>query len=309
MIQPLALAGTGVGVILNQIFPQWLTLALLLAIMLYTVYKSGTKGVQLWKDETKPASPKAVTPNEEQNPTNPPTVPPKPKNTVANGLDEDEQNIELDDGIVDGTSFHAQSGLNSSFANLDDEGLFPDKPLPALQQLLDAEARTPWKIIAILFGILIGVTLHSIFVGTGSRPSLLGVVRCSGAYWALFLLAFPALGLIAFFVSRFLMKTHAKRERLSYPFAKGDIQWTPRKTGFIALISIFAGVLASLLGVGGGMIIGPVLVRDVREGSEPHWLSQLFVMASPPPPPPPPLPSFSSNFKSLPMFRLPHHPL
>jgi hypothetical protein len=43
LLQPLALGGTTIGVILNQIFPDWLVLALLLITLLVASYRSLVK--------------------------------------------------------------------------------------------------------------------------------------------------------------------------------------------------------------------------------------------------------------------------
>jgi uncharacterized membrane protein YfcA len=39
------------------------------------------------------------------------------------------------------------------------------------------------------------------------------------------------------------------------------MKWTPVTTFFMTLISFFAGILAGLLGIGGGILFGPVMLE------------------------------------------------
>ena len=58
--------------------------------------------------------------------------------------------------------------------------------------------------------------------------------------------------------------------------AQGELEWTPRAVTLYPLACVFAGVAAGLLGIGGGMIKGPLLLE-----------MGLVPQASPPPSPPP----------------------
>ena len=40
----------------------------------------------------------------------------------------------------------------------------------------------------------------------------------------------------------------------------GDLSWTPRSTVEYPLVTVVAGVTAGLLGIGGGMVLAPLLV-------------------------------------------------
>jgi hypothetical protein len=56
------------------------------------------------------------------------------------------------------------------------------------------------------------------------------------------------------------MKSYSQKVQLGYPFVDGDIPWTSQTIPLLACASIGAGTLAGLLGVGGGMILGPLFV-------------------------------------------------
>lgn len=58
-----------------------------------------------------------------------------------------------------------------------------------------------------------------------------------------------------------LIKDNEVKNEISYPFVQGDIQWTRKRTLTTCVISLFAGVLASLLGIGGGLVLGPLMLE------------------------------------------------
>ena len=45
-----------------------------------------------------------------------------------------------------------------------------------------------------------------------------------------------------------------------YPFVAGDIHWTPKVALRMVPAAVGAGIAAGLLGIGGGMILGPLFV-------------------------------------------------
>jgi uncharacterized membrane protein YfcA len=133
-------------------------------------------------------------------------------------------------------------------------------PEGELKLLLQLESHIPWFKIFILFGVLIVVSVHSLLVG-GKGDSLVGVVMCSSLYWGLFVTIIPILLLITLAVAYYLIKQEYKKQRLHYKFVKGDVRWTPNYTLIISALSLGAGILSSLLGIGGGMILSPMMLE------------------------------------------------
>ena len=56
------------------------------------------------------------------------------------------------------------------------------------------------------------------------------------------------------------VRVHAEKVAADYPFAEGDIQWTAANALRMVPAAVGAGVAAGLLGIGGGMILGPLFV-------------------------------------------------
>jgi uncharacterized membrane protein YfcA len=75
--------------------------------------------------------------------------------------------------------------------------------------------------------------------------------------WAIF----PILGLITFFWARYLVQLHARKERLRYRFQEGDIHWTVKRAAFVCGVALVSGILSSLLGIGGGMVLSPIMLE------------------------------------------------
>ena len=58
-----------------------------------------------------------------------------------------------------------------------------------------------------------------------------------------------------------LKKEHKLKQRVNYQFVKGDIEWTPSVIVRMLVIAILGGLLSSYVGLGGGIIFGPVMLE------------------------------------------------
>jgi len=86
------------------------------------------------------------------------------------------------------------------------------------------------------------------------------LVPCGGwQYWLLEWAPLPILTAITYFYGRRLVREHKGRQSRSY--AKGDIPWDENNVIKYPLMSSIAGVAAALLGVGGGMVTGPLMLE------------------------------------------------
>ena len=85
--------------------------------------------------------------------------------------------------------------------------------------------------------------------------------RCSVEYWFIYLSFVPFTLLITYIVSRIIYKEYVYRISIGYPYNNTDIKWCNAifiKFPFYAFIS---GTMAGLLGIGGGLILGPLLLQ------------------------------------------------
>jgi len=93
-------------------------------------------------------------------------------------------------------------------------------------------------------------------------PSLLPVSCGSGGFWALLAVAWLALGALTALVrARLLRERDSSLEAFGTAFGTARLAWNPTSTILVPATSAAVGVLAGLLGIGGGMLIGPLLLE------------------------------------------------
>lgn len=228
LLQPLALGGTVIGFLLNQAMPDWLILTLLIIVLIVSTYRTFKKGIELFKKERK----KNNETETEMEVQNPPVDEEELKKFMNENENSESQSLE---STIDETS-----------------------------QVQTPKANVPWIKILIMIGILVLITGHSLILGGKSGVSLVGIKVCSVAYWIILILLFPLLIVFTIFIGIYLHKTYIKQVKSGFNFIEGDIAWTKKRVFFVSTISILAGIVASLLGLGGGMVIGPILVCKIR---------------------------------------------
>lgn len=217
IMQPFALGGTVIGLILNRTLPEWSILLLLSITLIITIYKTGKKAWVLFKKER------------------------NQKNEIEASFSELDNQIELDE--------------------LSEQILEIDPKMEQLKADLELkETKTPWIKILIQVGVLILITVHSILLGGKSGKSIINIVACSAIYWILLFALIPVLVSITTFIGLYLRKVEKLKSKCEFEYAESDIRWTSRKILIVSAISLLGGIIASLLGLGGGIIIGPVMV-------------------------------------------------
>eukprot|EP00045_Choanoeca_perplexa_P008002 m.73220 g.73220 ORF g.73220 m.73220 type:complete len:415 (-) comp14317_c0_seq3:184-1428(-) len=86
------------------------------------------------------------------------------------------------------------------------------------------------------------------------------VERCSGGWVALILMAIPYVGIITYFAGRRAHALTLHKRSLDYTFAEGDIRWEGENLWKYPMLAFFAGLAASMLGIGGGLVKGPIML-------------------------------------------------
>jgi uncharacterized membrane protein YfcA len=70
----------------------------------------------------------------------------------------------------------------------------------------------------------------------------------------------PIAVLIVVFVYRKIQAEYRYRIAISFPFDKNDLVWTNRTFLLFPVYGFFIGIIAGLMGVGGGLFIAPLLL-------------------------------------------------
>ncbi len=132
----------------------------------------------------------------------------------------------------------------------------------ALETIIKKESSRFPKWTLMLLGVAwLIVFIVALLKGGKAAPSFVGIKTCSPAYWIVTGLAFPILFGFSFAVGLYMHSIHKKKLRLNYQFTEGDIKWTLRNSLLIPTIFLTAGIVAGLLGIGGGMITGPLMLE------------------------------------------------
>jgi uncharacterized membrane protein YfcA len=288
LMEPIILLGTVLGVYLNLAFPGWLILALLLCMIAFTIYKTVQTGIKQWKkekqedlDAKKQSDAQVETPLETvvTQSNDPPKM--EIKSDIA---PREDQQMDTSHGDVvhptdtPGMSIEpiAEPHSNSNplpvsptpentepteYHNLEGK-VYTDLEKAELAKMIsDDSSRVPYFKFLILFGCWSLLLLMSLFKG-GSHgiPSIIGLQQCSVGYWFVVASIFPVFLIVSALAGFYLKRRYERKVYLGYPFIQGDIVFTAKTSFLIPLISLLAGVISGLLGLGGGMITNPILM-------------------------------------------------
>jgi len=127
-------------------------------------------------------------------------------------------------------------------------------------ELTEEERVAPRNKIMALLGMFSVLIWLNIMVGGGAYQSPWGI-RCGGlAFWVVHVIMAAFLVASAWAAQTYLQARHEIKELVQFNFVHGDIKWDSR--GAIKYPSIFclAGCMAGMFGIGGGMIVVPLLL-------------------------------------------------
>jgi len=168
---------------------------------------------------------------------------------AADKAEKKPENDEDDDDI--------EANIGSSDDDDDDDTPNIESVIPELPPQ-QASFCTMYKPILPKFGVMliviIGMFVFLVLKGGSHGTSLAGIECGSALYWTLVALVIPYLGIIATFVVLYLRR-HPK-----IPMLEGDVSFRPKQIAGMVGGGIGAGIVSAFLGVGGGVVIGPLLL-------------------------------------------------
>ncbi|EKE38923.1 hypothetical protein ENUP19_0341G0001 [Entamoeba nuttalli] len=249
MVEPLTIYGTMIGVIFNIISPSWLIIIVLVLLLGFTSYKTFAKAIKQWKNE-----------NEKRDAAKATELVETSKPDIADNDNDDMKPSENGNNavIVDERVQEEEEGQGSG------PKLLPqDESQEAQKEAKKIEEKTLLKreiIKAILsVGILIVVWAVMFFIvilkGGEKMDSIVGIECGTPWYWVLTAIGGPLMLAVTIVVGIFLWWRQRGEE------VQGEVQWTVKNCLIIPIGAFFAGVSAAYLGIGGGMVIGPILLE------------------------------------------------
>jgi len=111
--------------------------------------------------------------------------------------------------------------------------------------------------------VVVWVALVFLLVLRGGKgaPSLIGVPPCGPGYWAVTLVGFGWLLGVSILAGRRLVRLSAVSEAAGTRLLEGDVRWSSTRAASCLIQAFLAGIVAGLVGVGGGMVLGPMMLE------------------------------------------------
>lgn len=147
--------------------------------------------------------------------------------------------------------------------------LEPNQPLPSEpSRCLDLLARDKivaqegnnfhWLNLLIIIGIFVVANLVTLFRGGSGIKSIIGITKCSGNDWAVFIIYILISLLVSFLGSVYVLKKQRAKQalQLTHP---ADVIWGTGRLVFGWCFMLVAGAAASISGLGGGSIMTPFM--------------------------------------------------
>ncbi|KAF0714791.1 Aste57867_3697 [Aphanomyces stellatus] len=260
MMEPATLFGSIFGVMFNRMFPSWLILILLITLLSYTTYKTLLKGNKIAAKERLDLLKASSPPADEAT-------------SCLIHVDKIKRKVEwCARKWLQTTRDHKQRRAQRK----DDDDDFKSLPalvVPPAKEKFFAETRAtlevnefntfPIRNVLPLVVCWLVVFFQAIVLGGHGTPSLFGVPCGSTTYWLLTFLPLSVLVLITYRMGQNLRLRNRLKVLSKAVFADGDVHWTRTKTQVVfPIYCVLAGIAAGLLGIGGGMVKGPVMLEN-----------------------------------------------
>lgn len=251
-MSPMQMAGAVLGVLVQKMLPNWLYLLFAGVVLSYTSYRTYLKYFAARKKEKE-----QLQENQDQGK---PTL----DEEETSGDDPDNQTQPEDSSALR----PLEEGLGETDKNSKDksdaqpQGDEQDEKLALRTQYLEADMRQyPKEKIGAMVGLWVGLFVLTLLKGGKGVESLLGIQCDSPWYYVVIACQFVWLfGFAAYFGHR-LMVDQQERIAVGYPYlGEADPVWDAPAIRFYGGFCFLSGVVAALIGIGGGMVLGPLML-------------------------------------------------
>ena len=234
---PLMTLGANVGVLLNRVFPPVLVLAGLTLVIIYTGRKVYARAKLRYAEAT--------------------------DKKERGLLDVDhgrvsKENKGLEMSLLSGSNRDSTSVLNRESNKSNRYSSMP----PELKAILQEEKELfPKKKILMIALMLAFVVFTMILKGSKDYGSPIGLDYCETGYWFVFLLSLG--GCYLFYLKGLQMVNRDLAVKRQYRFKPdaNEFSLTSEIVNRFGMLSFIAGISAGLLGLGGGMVMSPLLLQ------------------------------------------------
>jgi uncharacterized membrane protein YfcA len=266
-LAPMQMAGAVLGVLVQMMLPNWLYLLIAGIVLSFTCYQTYTKFFQIHKKEMKHEAKQATFGEREQEEESlEPTT-----DSMSDELVESEHVCAVDDELiplsghaeehiaVEGSPLKQQQEQAIDYQTMSKDSITEEVELRKKYLEEDMHQYPRNKIIALLV-LWIGLFFITLFKGGKGVDSIVGIQCNSPWYIVLIVLQFVWLGGFAMFFGYVLLRKQNEREKVRYPYLHDDPVWDKKSLRFYGSFTFVAGIVAGLIGIGGGMVLGPLML-------------------------------------------------
>ena len=86
------------------------------------------------------------------------------------------------------------------------------------------------------------------------------VSKCSSVYWVLMFAFLVIVLFYDYYIINHIETEYSYRKIINFPYDERDIVWTKPTIIKLAFIGLLAGFIAGVIGIGGGVVLGPILL-------------------------------------------------
>jgi uncharacterized membrane protein YfcA len=274
-LAPIEMAGAVLGVLIQIFLPNWAYLMVAGIVLSVTAYKTYGKFWDARKKELQAeqnardlkVKEEAIGetledgPNEKQSDTTGTNVPVESVEQVANAgvkvVQETSEAVKTDGSFSTEEDSEADATLRKTY--------------------LEADMRQyPTDKIAGLIVLLIVVFILTLLRGGKGVESLVGITCESTWYSILIIVQFTWLFSFAGYFATRLLADQKKRVAVRYPYQPDDVVWNAKSLRVFGIFTFFAGVIAGLIGIGGGMVRDKVRSYEVNCHCDQLTLAAVF---------------------------------
>lgn len=269
LLCPALLLGTMTGVSMNKVFPPVIIILSLSAVLILNTFKTLKRAISIHKKETKSESKHPDIEASAACHNNSKNDPEKNQNLVKSEMslelvsqDKDYKQVSHDDHPARIESDSNKIGIDKqdNLTTIDYDQQKHRLNLLNIEVSKDLE-RFPLKKYLFFISTYASMLILTVIRGSDHFPSYFGIEPCSKAYWLTYFIYVPICIFLTYLVSLIISKEYAYRKSIGYPYNSYDIKWDAKLFFKFPLYAFFAGCLAGMLGIGGGLILAPLLLE------------------------------------------------
>ena len=278
IFSPSMLVGAKFGAILNKILPSSLLLIFLCFLICYTTRKTYYNILKAKaKEEKLNEKEKFLIENKKSNLLDAFKEMGTKNNDIENQttINNEDNNNNFTSSIISRDSIGKQDRIEfSGLTKLDkdDNNSLNNRNYDEEDLKIINEDDDPlnWPRIRYILFLELIVIIDQLLEGSNRVPSFIGIKRCTFLYWLCFLI-YVVITLYCVRYSIDIVYAHIQRKKYLIPNYKSEvIDNVEKNIAFVVEIGIFAGIVSSSLGIGGGMITNPAfssLGMDPKQSS------------------------------------------